>query len=663
MRRALASLALVGSILAGVPVAAAPTEPHARLAGDDRFATSAAISRANASPGVDVVYVATGRAFADALTAGAAGRPVLLVERDSIPPSVAAELDRLDPRSIVVLGGLAAVGPAVEQQLARYTDGDVVRVAGTDRFETAARLSARNHAGGATTAYVVSGEAFPDALSAGAAAVGVRHDRRGDDQPVVEWDMRGPVLLVTRDAVPPATAAELERLAPDHVVIVGGTAAVGEGVAAQLAALSRADVHRAAGDDRYATSVALSQLAFRGGVDDLYLASGTSFADALAAGWAAGRAGSPLLLARRTCVPRRVITEIDRVQARRIVLVGGTASLTDDAGRLRPCDAATVTVIATGLQVPWDVAFAPGGVAYVTERDSGRVLQRTPDGGITEAHRFVVDPAGEGGLLGLAPSPSFASDGLLYAFMTTATDNRIVRFRPGDRTSETVILSGIPKASIHDAGRIAFGPDGMLYATTGDATVTSRSQDRTNLAGKVLRMRPDGSAPGDNPLGGLVYAMGLRDPQGITWRADGLGYVTEFGPDRDDEVNVLRAGANYGWPVVTGVANRQGFDDPVVVRQPPVASWSGAAIVRGGVAEWDGDLLVAALRGQRLYRFDLRPDGTVIGAGEELFVGTYGRLRHVEQAPDGSLWILTSNRDGRGSPVADDDRIIRIGPP
>ena len=576
MRRALASLALVGSILAGVPVAAAPTEPHARLAGDDRFATSAAISRANASPGVDVVYVATGRAFADALTAGAAGRPVLLVERDSIPPSVAAELDRLDPRSIVVLGGLAAVGPAVEQQLARYTDGDVVRVAGTDRFETAARLSARNHAGGATTAYVVSGEAFPDALSAGAAAVGVRHDRRGDDQPLELGGRR-------RGRRGPARRAQSCRRAP-------------------------------CGRRRPLRHVRGAQPA---GVP----------------GWR-----------------RRPLSRQRHLVRRR-------------PGRLRPCDAATVTVIATGLQVPWDVAFAPGGVAYVTERDSGRVLQRTPDGGITEAHRFVVDPAGEGGLLGLAPSPSFASDGLLYAFMTTATDNRIVRFRPGDRTSETVILSGIPKASIHDAGRIAFGPDGMLYATTGDATVTSRSQDRTNLAGKVLRMRPDGSAPGDNPLGGLVYAMGLRDPQGITWRADGLGYVTEFGPDRDDEVNVLRAGANYGWPVVTGVANRQGFDDPVVVRQPPVASWSGAAIVRGGVAEWDGDLFVAALRGQRLYRFDLRPDGTVIGAGEELFVGTYGRLRHVEQAPDGSLWILTSNRDGRGSPVADDDRIIRIGPP
>jgi glucose/arabinose dehydrogenase len=158
-----------------------------------------------------------------------------------------------------------------------------------------------------------------------------------------------------------------------------------------------------------------------------------------------------------------------------------------------------------------------------------------------------------------------------------------------------------------------------------------------------------------------MYAMGFRDPQGLAWDAKGRLYATEFGPDRDDEVNRVVANGNYGWPTVTGPAHDPRFVDPVVVRPTAVASWSGAAIVHGGVPEWDGDLLVAALRGTRLYRFDLGSDGKPIGTGEELFVGTYGRLRHVEQAPDGSLWVLTSNRDGRGSPVADDDRIIRIG--
>lgn len=647
MRRALIPLALVASTLVVAdPGGAAPTQPHARLAGPNRFATSAEISEANAAPGVDLVYAATGRQFADAIAAGAHGRPVLLVERDSIPATVAAELDRLNPGRIVVLGGPAAVGPVVEQQLDQYTDGTVTRVAGVDRYDTAARLSLGIHEPGVRTAYVVSGEAFPDALAAGAGAVG-----------------HGPVLLVTRDAVPGYSADELERLDPQNVVIVGGTGVVSAAVEQRLRDLTPGTVSRRAGADRYATSAIASSGEFSAPTGDVYLANGSTFADALAGSWAAGRADSPVLLAQRTCVPDTVIAEIDRLQAQRVVLLGGTDSLTDGAGTLQRCGQTTTSVIASGLQVPWDVAFVSGGRAYITERPTGRVLLRQADGAIAEVHRFVVDPTGEGGLLGLAASPTFAADGFLYAFMTTATDNRVVRFRPGDATSNTVLLSGVPKASNHDAGRVAFGPDGMLYVTTGDAAVPERSQDRNSLAGKVLRMRPDGTPAPGNPFGTLVYAMGLRDPQGITWRADGQGYVTEFGPDRDDEVNLLRAGANYGWPTVTGDANRAGFDDPVVVRQPPVASWSGTAVVQGGVLEWNGDLLVAALRGQRLYRFDLNDDGTVIGTGEEIFVDAYGRLRHVEQAPDGSVWILTSNRDGRGSPVAADDRIIRVGPP
>jgi glucose/arabinose dehydrogenase len=246
--------------------------------------------------------------------------------------------------------------------------------------------------------------------------------------------------------------------------------------------------------------------------------------------------------------------------------------------------------------------------------------------------------------------------------MTTATDNRVVRFVPGE--TPTPILTGIAAASFHNAGRIAFGPDGLLYIGVGDAGTQSDAQDPTKLNGKILRINPDGSVPAGNlSPASPVYALGLRDPQGLAWDDTGRLYATECGPDRDDEVNVIVAGGNYGWPTVTGDANDSRFIDPIVVRQPPVASWSGAAIVRGGVQQWDGDLLVAALRGERLYRFDRASDGTVIGSGEELYVDTYGRLRHVEQAPDGSLWLLTSNRDGRGSPTADDDRIIRIAPP
>ncbi|MEN3272357.1 MAG: hypothetical protein V7636_1118, partial [Actinomycetota bacterium] len=224
------------------------------------------------------------------------------------------------------------------------------------------------------------------------------------------------------------------------------------------------------------------------------------------------------------------------------------------------------------------------------------------------------------------------------------------------------ILTGIAKAANHDAGRLAFGPDGYLYASTGDANGPARSQDPTSLNGKILRIRADGTIPpGNISPTSPVYAMGFRDPQGITWDASGRMYEAEFGPDKDDEVNLIVPGGNYGWNGTrTGFANEPGYIDPIIVRQPPVASWSGAAIVHNGIPDWEGDLFVAAERGTRLYRFDLGADGRPIGSGEELFVGTYGRLRHVEQAPDGSLWLLTSNRDGRGEPVPEDDRIIRI---
>ncbi|MDP8970075.1 MAG: PQQ-dependent sugar dehydrogenase, partial [Actinomycetota bacterium] len=370
-----------------------------------------------------------------------------------------------------------------------------------------------------------------------------------------------------------------------------------------------------------------------------------------------------VLLVRPGCVPAAVRAELQRLTPERLVILGGPAAVSEAVERLTPCAGPReVSVIATGLQAPWDIVFVPGGRAYLTERDTGRLLVREPDGAVREVQRFEVDNDGEGGLLGLAASPGFAQDGLLYAFMTTASDNRLLRFRPGEPGQP--ILTGLPAASYHDAGRIDFGPDGMLYVTTGDAGVPSRSQDPGSLAGKVLRLTADGGVPPDNPLpGSPVYALGLRDPQGLAWDAAGRLYATEFGPDRDDEVNLIVPGGNYGWPEVTGAAGDPRFVDPLVVRQPREASWSGAAILLdGAVPEWEGSLFAAGLRGQRLWRFPLDDQGRVTGA-EELLVGQFGRLRQVVQALDGSLWILTSNRDGRGDPVATDDRIVRIGPP
>ena len=317
-----------------------------------------------------------------------------------------------------------------------------------------------------------------------------------------------------------------------------------------------------------------------------------------------------------------------------------------------------LTDVATDLEAPWDVAFTPDGTTYVTERDSGELSAISPDGDVSPVQTFEVDNTEEGGLLGIAASPAFADDGLLYVFRSTAEDNEVLRFVPGE--DPEVVLDGIPQSPIHNGGRIDFGPDGMLYVATGDANQPASAQDPDSLGGKILRLTPDGEVPDDNPIAGSpVFALGLRDPQGLAWAPDGTLYVSEFGPDRDDEINVITPGGNYGWPEVTGVADQDGFEDPIFVQQPPEASWSGMTLLDGSaIPQWDGQLLIAALRGQRLWRLPVDdPD-----AAEALFVGELGRLRTARQAPDGSVWLLTSNRDGRGAPSAGDDRVVRLAP-
>ncbi len=332
----------------------------------------------------------------------------------------------------------------------------------------------------------------------------------------------------------------------------------------------------------------------------------------------------------------------------------------EPTGGARSTAAATLSDVATGLDVPWGVAFAPDGRVFVNERE-GRVLELSPNGSRQVVHEFAVDATGEAGLLGLAASPSFASDGWLYAYLTTSADNRVVRFRPGGPVEP--ILTGIPKAAYHDGGIIAFAPDGMLFIGTGDARVEDRAQDLNSLAGKILRVQADGRVPADNPFpGSPVWSFGHRNVQGLAWSASGQLYATDFGPDRDDEINLIRAGGNYGWPVVTGEAGRDGFIDPIFVRQPSEASWSQLALLlNSSLSQWDGDLFAAGLRGQRLWRMRLGADGGVVES-EVLLVRQLGRLRGAKQAPDGSLWLWTSNRDGRGDPRAGDDRIVRFGP-
>ncbi len=318
-----------------------------------------------------------------------------------------------------------------------------------------------------------------------------------------------------------------------------------------------------------------------------------------------------------------------------------------------------VSVVASGLEAPWGLAFLPDGRALVSERDSGKLLIVTSSGHIEEVQRIPARGSGEGGLLGIALSSNYATDGFVYAYFSTAEDNRIVRFRLGEKPQP--ILTGIPVSGVHNGGRIAFGPDGMLYIGTGDATNRGAAQDRNSLAGKILRLTPDGGVPTNNPFpNNPVYSFGHRNVQGLTWDAKGQLYATEFGQNSFDEVNRIVAGGNYGWPEVEGNKGGNQYIKPVTVFSTAEASPSGAVFLHGGaIPQWEGNLLIAGLRGERLWRLSFDSTGAIT-TREQLLQGQYGRLRHVVQAPDGSLWVLTSNRDGRGNPTPDDDRILRL---
>src|SRR5215203_1932048 len=322
-----------------------------------------------------------------------------------------------------------------------------------------------------------------------------------------------------------------------------------------------------------------------------------------------------------------------------------------------------VSTLATNLEVPWSFAFLPGGDALVTERDSGRLLRVSPSGDVREVQTLPESGSGEGGLLGVAVSPDYREDGYIYAYYTTEIDNRVVRFRMGEPPEP--ILRGIPVNTFHDGGRIKFGPDGMLYVTTGDAGRSENSQDKSSLGGKILRIEPDGSIPPDNPFpGNPLYSYGHRNVEGLAWDEEGRLYASEFGEDTWDEVNRIEAGKNYGWPEVEGRGGEdQGYVDPITVWPTSEASPSGAEImVEGSIPQWEGDLFVTALRGERLWRLELNEKGAVVDR-EKLLDGEIGRVRDVIQAPDGSLWVSTSNHDYYGSPLSEqDDRILRLAP-
>ena len=315
-----------------------------------------------------------------------------------------------------------------------------------------------------------------------------------------------------------------------------------------------------------------------------------------------------------------------------------------------------IRTIASGLTAPWGLDFLPDGTAIVTERDTRRVLA-IRDGNVRQIGTIeAAAPQGEAGLLGVAVSPDFDRDRTLFFYVSTPDDNRIVkaRYADGDLAPATPILTGIPNGFIHDGGRLEFGPDGYLYASTGETGTPEMAQDRDALGGKILRITADGDpAPGNPDPDSPVWSWGHRNVQGLAFDDTGQLWASEFGQNTFDELNRITRNANYGWPMFEGDGGAPDYTDPQVV-------WRTAEASPSGLAYADGHLWMASLRGERLWRVDV--DGKRARKPRDFFVGDYGRLRTVEVAPDGNLWVTTSNRDGRGEPASNDDRILLVRP-
>lgn len=326
-----------------------------------------------------------------------------------------------------------------------------------------------------------------------------------------------------------------------------------------------------------------------------------------------------------------------------------------------------IASIAQGLSIPWALDVLPDGALIFTER-AGRVRLIDQQGNLLPEPLLSLGDvalAGEGGLLGIALHPDFTENRFVYLYYMArrergAIANRVVRYRLEENgkilITPTVILDDIPAAAHHDGGRIAFGPDGMLYITTGDAEVKDNAQNLQSLAGKILRLRDDGTIPPENPFAGSpVWSYGHRNPQGLAWDRAGRLWATEHGPSAHDEINLIEAGKNYGWPLGSGENVPSGTVAPI--RQSGSSTWapSGAAIS-------DDTLYFVGLRGQEVYALSLTEEGGVSGEIRSSFAKQFGRIRAIVKGPDGYFYLLTNNRDGRGIPKSEDDQIIRLHP-
>jgi glucose/arabinose dehydrogenase len=334
-----------------------------------------------------------------------------------------------------------------------------------------------------------------------------------------------------------------------------------------------------------------------------------------------------------------------------------------------------VETVAENLKVPWAIAFSPDGRIFFTER--GGELRVIQDGKLNPVPVANLNVGGgEGGLLGVALDPDFEENHYLYLYYSyndfLSTFNKVVRFTEDNNqlSDEKILVDKIPGAAIHDGGRLKFGPDGKLYITTGDAANAGLSQDLNSLAGKILRVNSDGSIPRDNPFSdSLIFSYGHRNPQGLDWHPEsGVLVSTEHGPSGErgfahDEVNVIQAGKNYGWPEVVGDEAGPDFVNPIIHTGRDTWAPSGASFYDSeNISEWYEKYFVATLRGNHLRMLDLDLENNQVISNVDLFSGEFGRLRDASMGHDGNLYLLTSNQDGRGTPVSNDDRILRVIP-
>ena len=337
-----------------------------------------------------------------------------------------------------------------------------------------------------------------------------------------------------------------------------------------------------------------------------------------------------------------------------------------------------VETVIGGLDTVWDLIRAPDGSIWFSER-AGRVSHLDPASGTRTVVGEVPDvlERGEAGLMGIALHPAFPAVPLLYAVHSYDTGggigNRLVRMRyeDGSLGRPEILLDGLAGRRNHDGSRIAFGPDGLLYMTMGDAGDRPASQDMGSLSGKILRLAVDGGPAPGNPFGDRIWSLGHRNPQGLVFHPEGMLYSTEHGAGDEDELNLVEPGGNYGWPALEGFCNT-GEEAPWCAANDavePLWAWSptvgiaGADLYAGdAVAGWDGDILAVSLRGASLYRVRLSADGRRAVSGETLLAGDFGRLRDVLVGPGGEIYLATSNRDGRGRPARADDRILRLTP-